>query len=77
MGTFFIGFGVGGMVGAVLTILVLARGKNEPYEYLGRKRDELRRMAAEQEQRAKEIPDALGQAKVEGLWEALKALYED
>lgn len=77
MGSFFIGLGVGGVIAFILAVQVIARGKNEPYEYLGRKRDEIRRLAAEQESNAKAIDDALGQAKADGLWEAVRMLYEE
>ena len=77
MGTFFIGLGVGGVIGFVTMGLVAMRDPAEPYDVLNRKREQIRRMAAEQEAKSKDVPDALGQAKAEGLWEAVKTLYED
>ena len=77
MGTFFIGLGVGGVIGFVTMGLVAMRDPAESYDVLNRKREQIRRLATEQEAKSKDVPDAIGQAKAEGLWEAVKTLYED
>ena len=73
MGNFLLGTLLGSVIGIMVMALCAAQKLTED-DYVARI-DRVRKMATETGTKAKKTDDAMGQAKADGMWEAIKVLY--
>ena len=75
MGNFLLGAFLGCVIGVMMMALCAAQRLTED-DYVARI-DRVRKLATDTEKKAKSVDDAMGQAKADGMWEAVKVLYGD
>jgi hypothetical protein len=75
MGNFLLGTLLGSVIGVLVMALCAAQKMTES-DYIARI-DRVRKLATDTGAKAKKTDDAMGKAKAEGMWEAVKVLYGD
>lgn len=75
MGYFFLGLGVGGLLGFMIMALCVVRKSDEEEIYT--KINHIRKIAVDTEKKANATDDPLKKATAEGMWEAVRILYGD